>query len=462
MGDTGFTGAVFVGQGCCGVQLVAGGVTGRITQAFERQRDGAQQRVAVRCHVLLQPAGVVLVVYRCGDRVGQRGQGAHTAGRRHKAGADAVEFGLGDGVRATVLRQDLLVFGFDLVDIALAFGLHQNLDTRLVDVVTAAPAVVHTHHSFEVVQDLVPRQKLADHRADDGCAAHATPHHHTQADVTGLVLQHMQTHVVPGGGGAVVRGAHDGDLELAWQERELGVQRAPLADDFCQRPWVGHLVGRNTGALVAGGVADAVAAGLDAVQVHAGQQIHHIGAFVQRNPVVLHVLARGEVRAGAGQAGQVAQARVGLGQVVGVFLVVVAGDGGQHPQLGAVQLAIRHGHPQHRCEALDVPAVLQPQWAEFIFRQRAALPALQLVAVLGGAQFDELCVEFCVLVHRRNLGIPPGFAAALANPLAGGDTSGLAKPVPRYLWCKSERFSGEFVFARVRESIQMVISLAPA
>ena len=28
---------------------------------------------------------------------------------------------------------------------------------------------------------------------------------------------------------------------------------------------------------------------------------------------------------------------------------------------------------------------------------------------------------------------PPGFAAALANPLAGGDTSGLAKPVPRYL-----------------------------
>ena len=40
---------------------------------------------------------------------------------------------------------------------------------------------------------------------------------------------------------------------------------------------VSHLVDRNAGQRVAGDVADAVAAGLDAVHVHAGEQVHHIG-----------------------------------------------------------------------------------------------------------------------------------------------------------------------------------------
>ena len=68
-------------------------------------------------------------------------------------------------------------------------------------------------------------------------------------------------------------------------------------------------------------------------------------------------------------------------------------------QLRGVQLAIRHCYPQHRCVALHIPAVLQAQRAKLVFRQRARLPAGELVAVLVGACFDELAIEVGVLVH---------------------------------------------------------------
>jgi len=52
------------------------------------------------------------------------------------------------------------------------------------------------------------------------------------------------------------------------------------------------------------------ARGLDAVHVDLGQQVHHVGGLDQRDPVVLHVLARGEVGIAAvvftGDAGQLA------------------------------------------------------------------------------------------------------------------------------------------------------------
>ena len=90
-------------------------------------------------------------------------------------------------------------------------------------------------------------------------------------------LRSTQADVVPGGRGAVLARAADGDLELARQEGELGVQRAPLAQDLAVRPRVDDLVGGDAGEAVAGDVADAVAAGLDAVHVDVGEQVHHVG-----------------------------------------------------------------------------------------------------------------------------------------------------------------------------------------
>ena len=92
---------------------------------------------------------------------------------------------------------------------------------------------------------------------------------------------------------------------------------------------------------------------------------------------------------------------LGLGgaQQLGLRLVVVAGNLGQHAQLGAGQLAVRHGHPQHGRVALHIPAVLKAQRAKLVFRQLPGLPARELVAVLVGAGLNEGTVKFGVLVH---------------------------------------------------------------
>jgi hypothetical protein len=93
------------------------------------------------------------------------------------------------------------------------------------------------------------------------------------------------------------------------------VEGGPLADDFA--PWarVDHFVGGDTGELVGGDVAQAVAAGLDRVHLHGGQFGQDVRDVFQRRPVELHVLA---------------------GADVGVALVVVAGDLGHHAHLGGV------------------------------------------------------------------------------------------------------------------------------
>ena len=84
---------------------------------------------------------------------------------------------------------------------------------------------------------------------------------------------------MPCNGSAVFHRASHSDFEFAWQVRELRVQSAPLAQYFGVRAGVDRFVYRNASALVGGDVANAVAAGLNAVQIGSGQQVHHIGAF---------------------------------------------------------------------------------------------------------------------------------------------------------------------------------------
>ena len=214
---------------------------------------------------------------------------------RHKTGCDPVQFGLGDGVGRTVLGQDALVLGFHRVHIHLAFGLHQNFDARFVLVVAATKAVVNTHHGLEVVDDLVPGQKFAYDAASDGRAPHAATHHHPETDLACGIAMHLQAHIVPSRGSAVFLCAADGDFEFAGQKSELGMQGAPLPQDFSKGAGVHDFIHRHTRAFVGGDVANAVATGLNAVHVHGGQEVHHVSAFLQRNPVVLQVLSGGEV-----------------------------------------------------------------------------------------------------------------------------------------------------------------------
>jgi len=149
-------------------------------------------------------------------------------------------------------------------------------------------------------------------------------------------------------GGAVRGRAIDGDLELAWQVGELRVEGSPLAHDFAPRPWVDQLVGSDAGKLVGGHVAQAVTAGLNGVHLHGSQFSQDIRHIFQGRPVELHVLA---------------------GADMGIAFVEVAGDLGHHSRLARRQLAIGHGHPQHRRKALNVKAILQAQRAELFFAQ---------------------------------------------------------------------------------------------
>ncbi len=207
-----------------------------------------------------------------------------------------------------------------------------------------------------------------------------------------LVSPQTQADVMPGRGRAVLLGAGDRDLELPGQERELRVQGAPLPQELAVRPGIDHLVGGDAGPGVARDVADAVAAGLDPVQVGLRQHIHHVGGGGQGDPVELQVVASREVPEASPFAG-----------LADITMVEFPGHPRQRTQLEGRQLAIRHGDAQHRGVPLDVPAVLQPPGLECIVRQFARQVARELVAELRCTGTQERAVEVGVAVHAAAL-----------------------------------------------------------
>ena len=83
-------------------------------------------------------------------------------------------------------------------------------------------------------------------------------------------MHNTQTDVVPCDRSAVFNGTGNCNFELTWQVSELWMQSAPLAQYFCIRAGVNSFVYRNARAFVAGDIADAIAAGLYAVQIDCG------------------------------------------------------------------------------------------------------------------------------------------------------------------------------------------------
>ena len=68
------------------------------------------------------------------------------------------------------------------------------------------------------------------------------------------------------------------------------MQGTPLSKNFCVGSGVRNLIVSNPCTFIAGDVPNAVAAGLDAVHINACEQVHHIGAPLEWDPVVLNVL----------------------------------------------------------------------------------------------------------------------------------------------------------------------------
>ena len=160
---------------------------------------------------------------------------------------------------------------------------------------------------------------------------------------------------------AIVRGAVHGDLELAREKREFGMERRPLPQDLRIRPRIGDLVMRDAGEMVRRDVANAVSRRLDRVHLDARELGQDVGRVLERWPVELDILPGGEMPVAA---------------------VVNPRDLGELAHLARIEDAIGHGDPQHIGVQLQVEAVHQPMRTELLLGQFAAEAPRHLVAEL--------------------------------------------------------------------------------
>ncbi|MNS09735.1 hypothetical protein D3C72_412300 [compost metagenome] len=369
------TKAVAVGQIGDGVELFVSDIARGNAGWFQRQGHGHVTRLFVRQGVAGAPASEAWMFFvQLGQLRGLVVQ--RLVVRVDEVLGDAMQFSLGQSGLATAQ-----VFHFRIDFLCEHFRrerFDENLDPRLVFVVATAVAVVHAQDRVEVAQQVLPRQEFVDERADHRSTTEAATDQHTETQLTSGVVHRLKADVVNFNGRTVSGRTVDGDLELTRQVGEFRVERGPLTNDLA--PWarVDHFIGSDTGELVGGDVAQAVAAGLDRVHLHGGQFGKNVRNVFHGRPVELHVLP---------------------GTDVGVALVVVAGNFGHHSRLARSQLAVRHGDSQHRRETLDIKAILQAQGAEFFFAQLACQIASGLITELLDAVLDDPLIVLVVYVH---------------------------------------------------------------
>ena len=170
----------------------------------------------------------------------------------------------------------------------------------------------------------------------------------------------------------------DRNLELARQIAEFRVEAGPLPQQFGIRAWIDQFVGRSARVMIRTDVADAVAAGLDGVHFHGCQIGQNIARFLQLDPVVLNVLAGGEMAIAA---------------------IILVRDIAQHMHLRAAQRAIGHRHAQHIGVQLQIQAVHQPQRLELVLGDLAIKAALRLIAEFRHAGIDHCLIVFVIKIH---------------------------------------------------------------
>ena len=156
----------------------------------------------------------------------------------------------------------------------------------------------------------------------------------------------------------------------------------PLTDQLRIRTRIDQFIVRDAGELIRRSVANAISGCLDGVHFHAGQVGQDIGNVFQRRPVVLNVLARGEMA---------------------IVAVVLVRDVGEHAQLARGKLAVGNGHPQHVGVKLQIETVHQPQGLELVLGQLASETAAHLMAELRRPVGDHVLVQRVIGIHRKGL-----------------------------------------------------------
>ena len=289
--------------------LRGAGVARRHPGGLERDHHGPVAGDPVREQVAFGPARELAVF---GERHGKTliGAGPGVIVGRAKAGPHPLDLPLIQQQHAVL---DMRPLRLDLArELGRTERVDQDLDARLVEIVAPPMPVVHAQDGLQIRQQIALFQKRADARADIGRAAQAAADQHIKARLATRVFDQIQANVMHLHGRAVALRAGGRDLEFSGQEREFGVEGGPLADDLAIGPGVFQLIDGDPGELIAGDVADAVAAGLDRVHLHAGQIGQDVRHGLQPGPVILDILAGAEVA---------------------VALVIFLRDMGQHPEL---------------------------------------------------------------------------------------------------------------------------------
>ncbi len=158
------------------------------------------------------------------------------------------------------------------------------------------------------------------------------------------------------------------------------MQRRPLSQDFGVRPRIGDFIVPDAGEMIGGHVANAVSRGLDRVHFHARELGQHVGHILERRPMELEILARGEMAVAA---------------------VVIARELGELAHLARVEDAIRNRDPQHVGVQLQIDAIHQAMGAELLLGKFPAEAPRHLVTELFDPRRDESGVEIVIMIHDR-------------------------------------------------------------
>ncbi len=259
--------------------------------------------------------------------------------------------------------------GAELVD--------EDLDPRLVDIVAPAVAIIDAKARLQIAQQIVGGHKAVDLGRDHRRAAHAPADKNARAEPAVLPHQLDADIVQPHRRAILVRRDHR-DLELARQIAEFGVEARPLPQQLRPGARIGDFIGGGAGILIRADVADAIAAGLDRVHLDAGEIGEDIGRIGQLDPVILEILARGEMA---------------------VIAIIFARDVREHPHLRARQRAIGNGDAQHIGVKLEIEPVHQPERLELVLAHRPRKAAGDLIAKFVHPGIDDRLVICVILVH---------------------------------------------------------------
>jgi hypothetical protein len=118
------------------------------------------------------------------------------------------------------------------------------------------------------------------------------------------------------------------------------------------------------------------------VHLHGRKLRENVRYVLEARPVVLQILARGEMAIAA---------------------VITAGDRSERAQLLRGEKSIGDRDAQHGRVALNIKSVTQPQMAEFVLRQLACEKTPRLIAKLRDTLLDQGLVDDIVAVHRATL-----------------------------------------------------------